>query len=316
MSDTFAPGRSRTLSAALPTFRTVAIAAALLVLPAIPVLAEEPAADEVVARINGLEITRTDLDYAAADFASEMARIPPEKQERVLVDVLVDLHLFATAAEKEGLDKTPEFERRLSFLRARALRNVYFKQKIEDMVSDSEARALYDEEIAKIEPEDEVRARHILVETEDEAKAIAEQLKNGADFAELAKEKSLDPGSGAEGGDLGYFSLGRMVPEFEAVAFMLDVGAVSEPFKSKFGWHILKVEDKRKQELPSFESIEPQIRQFLLQEKFGAELDRLKADAKIEILLPDAEDDKPADDQAAGSDDKATDAPAAGAKSE
>ena len=106
---------------------------------------------------------------------------------------------------------------------------------------------VYDEAIGQMKSEPEVRARHILVETEDEAKAVLAELKKGADFAELAKAKSKDPGS-ADGGDLGYFTKDQMVPEFSEVAFKLDKGQLSEPVKSQFGWHVIKVEDKREQQ--------------------------------------------------------------------
>jgi len=269
--------------------RRALAAAGVAVLLASPMTVAGPAvaaddAGKVVARVNGIDITEQDLDFAAGDFAAELSRVPEGQQQKILIDVLVDLHLFAAEAEKAGLDKTPFFERRYAFLKARALRNAYFKDKIESAVTDEELKKIYDEEVGKIEPEDEVRARHILVKTEDEAKTVVKELKDGKDFVELAKEKSLDPGTAPDGGDLGYFVAAGMVPEFSKAAFALKAGETSEPVESEFGWHVIKVEDRRKQELPKFDEVKDQIKRIVMQEKFGAELERLKGAAKIEIL--------------------------------
>ena len=129
-------------------------------------------------------------------------------------------------------------------------------------LSDEAERKVYDEAVKQVKNEEEVHARHILVPTEDEAKAILAQLKGGADFATLAKEKSKDPGA-AEGGDLGYFTKEQMVPEFSEVAFKLGKGQLSDPVKTQFGWHIIKVEDKRTRPTPTFEQVKPQIENYV-----------------------------------------------------
>ncbi|MCC2112841.1 MAG: peptidylprolyl isomerase, partial [Hyphomicrobiales bacterium] len=202
------------------------------------VLASTPVvqAADVVARVDGVDITTDDLDFAATDFAGELERIPEAQHRAVLVDVLVDIFVLARAAEKEELDKTDQFEKRLAFLRARALRNAYFKKRIESEVTEDEMRALYDREIAKLEPEEEIKASHILVATKEEAEAIIAELAGGKDFAELAKEKSIDPTAKSNGGDLDYFTRGRMVKSFEDAAFGLEPGKVSAPVESQFGW--------------------------------------------------------------------------------
>jgi peptidyl-prolyl cis-trans isomerase C len=138
--------------------------------------------------------------------------------------------------------------------------------------------------------QEEVRARHILVETEEEAKAILEQIKGGADFATLAKEKSKDPG-GADGGDLGYFSKDQMVPEFAEVAFKMYPGQISNPVKTQFGWHIIKVEDKRAKPVPSFEQVRDRVEAFIIRKAQTEMIAKLRQGAKIERL--DAPDDKP-----------------------
>ena len=136
--------------------------------------------------------------------------------------------------------------------------------------------------------QEEVHARHILVETEDEAKAIVEQLKGGADFATLAKEKSKDPGA-ADGGDLGYFTKEQMVPEFAEVAFKMYPGQLSNPVKTQFGWHVIKVEDKRAKQAPEFEKVKDQIEAFLARKAQTEFVAKLRQTAKIERL------DKPAE---------------------
>jgi peptidyl-prolyl cis-trans isomerase C len=132
--------------------------------------------------------------------------------------------------------------------------------------------------------DEEVRARHILVETEDEAKAISQQIKGGADFAELAKEKSKDPGSAKEGGDLGYFAKGSMVPEFAEVAFKMYPGQVSNPVKTQFGWHIIKLEDKRSRQVPDFDQVRNQIEAFVARRSQSEFVTQLRETAKIERL--------------------------------
>src|SRR5438477_6442772 len=134
----------------------------------------------------------------------------------------------------------------------------------------------------------EVHARHILVETEDDAKAVEEDLKKGADFAELAKKKSKDPGA-SDGGDLGFFTKEQMVPEFSSTAFSLEPGKISEPVKSQFGWHVIKVEEKRNRKPPPFDQVKPQIETYITRKAQADTVTKLRAEAKVERL------DKPAD---------------------
>jgi peptidyl-prolyl cis-trans isomerase C len=154
-------------------------------------------------------------------------------------------------------------------------------------LSDAAEHQVYDEAIKQVKTEEEVHARHILVPTEDEAKAILVQLKGGADFATLAKEKSKDPGA-AEGGDLGYFTKDQMVPEFADVAFKLDKGQLSDPVKTQFGWHIIKVEDKRTKPTPTFDQVKPQIENYVAHRAQAQLVENLRKSATIERL------DKPA----------------------
>ncbi len=242
---------------------------------------------EVVATVNGKVITDKDLDSATPDFQEELARIPEEERRGQLLQALVDLTLIAQQAEKDGIDKTAEFQRRIDLLRTRALRSEYVRTKVLPQATDEAVHKRYDEEIAKLEQPEEIKASHILVENEDEAKAIIEQLKSGGDFAALAKEKSKDPGSGANGGELGYFSKGMMVPEFEQAAFALEIGKFTEtPVKSQFGYHIIKLEDRRKQPPPKFDSVASQVGQLVMSDIYLALLKSLKDTGKVEILKP------------------------------
>src|SRR5436305_4950527 len=139
--------------------------------------------------------------------------------------------------------------------------------------------------------EQEVHARHILVETEDQAKKVTEDLKKGADFAELAKKESKDPGA-SDGGDLGFFTKEQMVPEFSTVAFALEPGKISDPVKTQFGWHIIKVEEKRTRKAPDFEQVKPQIETYVVRKAQADYVAKLREAAKVERM------DQPAADAA------------------
>ena len=182
------------------------------------------------------------------------------------------------------------FERRMAFLKDRTLHNDYFKTQVVDGMTDADVRARYDQEVAATPPEKEVKARHILVDSEEQAKAVIGELDEGKDFIELAKEKSTGP-SGPQGGDLGYFGRGRMVPEFEEAAFALEPGTYTkEPVKSQFGWHIIKVDDVRDVAPPPFEQVADQIRRVLLQERYLALVTEAREAANVEVTDPELQE--------------------------
>ncbi|TCD13900.1 peptidylprolyl isomerase [Oricola cellulosilytica] len=249
--------------------------------------AQQTDGSKVVATLNGEDITERDLEMTLSDLQDQLGQVPEEGRRAAALTALVDIRMLADKAAAEGLGEDEEFLDRLEFLRQRALHNAYFKQEVVDKVTDADVRARYDREVAATPPENEVRARHILVETEEEAKALIAELDGGADFEALAKEKSTGP-SGPAGGDLGYFTKGRMVPEFEEAAFALDAGAYTkEPVKTDFGWHVIKVEDKRQVQPPSYAEVEPQIRSVLLRERYFELLSAMRAEADLEIRDPD-----------------------------
>jgi peptidyl-prolyl cis-trans isomerase C len=239
-----------------------------------------------VARVNGSDITEAELGFAEAEVGSEIAGLPAEARRRVLVEYLVEAHLFAEAAGKNLLGSGKEFEDRLAYYKLRALRDTFYEKKVRDAVTEAQAKTAYDEQIAKIIPEPEVRARHILVKTEQEAKDLLKQLKGGADFVELAK-KSSDGPSAQTGGDLGYFARGQMVKPFEDAAFTLKAGEISAPVQTEFGWHVIKVEDKRNRPVPQFDEVKDQLMASLVQNQLKTVVQGLRGTAKVEIVDPE-----------------------------
>lgn len=246
--------------------------------------------DAVIGTINGRQITNRDIEFAIGDLEDQFGQVPPSQQRFAAMMALIDIALLADRAESEGVAETDAFRKRLAFLRSRALHNSYFRSQVADRIGDDDVRARYDSEIAAAPPENEVRARHILIETEQEARAIIEELAGGADFAALARERSTGP-TGPNGGDLGYFTRGRMVPAFEQAAFALEPGRfTAEPVETRFGWHVIKLEDRRPVQPPPFEQVEDQIRSLLLRERYFELLQGLREAAAIEIEDPELKD--------------------------
>lgn len=240
-------------------------------------------AETVVATINGEPVTETDLEIAIADLDQQFAQLPEDQRRAAALSAVIEIRLMAAAAEAQGLAEGEEFNRRMALLRERALHSAYIDQEVASRVSDEAVRARYDQQVAQMEPAEEVRARHIIVETEEEAAAIIEELDAGGDFEAIAREKSQD-GAAAEGGDLGWFGPGRMVPQFEEAVFAMEPGTWSSaPVQTQFGWHVIKVEEKRRQEPPAFEQVEQQFRSLLLREAYFEAVEAVRADADIEI---------------------------------
>ena len=273
-----------------------AIAALLLVLPVAAGCSKDSsseapqasAADPVVARVNGVDIKESDLALAEEDLGADTQAVSPEAKREHLISYLADIIMVTQAADKKKLADSPEFKRRLAFLRNKLLMGYELQDEAKSAVTDEALHQTYNEAVKSMGGQEEVHARHILVESEDEAKTLLDQIKGGADFATLAKEKSKDPGA-AEGGDLGYFTKDQMVPEFADVAFKMYPGQLSNPVKTQFGWHIIKVEDKRAKQPPEFEKVKDQIEAYLARKSQTEFISKLRQSAKIERL------DKPAD---------------------
>ena len=243
--------------------------------------------DPLIAKVNGVEIRQSDLAMAEEDLAQNL---PPQVQadanakKDYLVAYLTDVILVAKAAEAKKVQDTKEFKARLTYNRNKLLMEQILQSEAKAAVTPDATKKVYDDAVKQMSDEQEVRARHILVPSEDEAKAILAELKKGTDFAELAKQKSKDPGAAAEGGDLGYFTKEQMVPEFADVAFKLDKGQLSDPVKSQFGWHIIKVEDKRKKPAPDFAQVKDQVETYVQRKAQADFITKLREGAKVERL--------------------------------
>ena len=247
----------------------------------------------VVAKVNGVEIREGDIKLAEEDIGEQITQVPPESKRDYLVTYVGDMILLTQAAEAKKIGDSNEFKRQLEFTRKKLLMAKLLDSEAKAASTESAMRKIYDDATKQMKPEEEVHARHILLETEEEAKAVREELQKGADFAETAKSRSKDPGAAAEGGDLGFFSKDQMVPEFADAAFKLEKGQLSDPVKSPFGWHVIRVEDKRTRPVPDFDQVKPQLETFVARKAQSEYLAKLRESAKIERL------DKPTETRAA-----------------
>ena len=248
-----------------------------------PAPAATPAPDTVLATIDGQPVTEADLELALSDLDQQFGRLPAEQRRAAAMSAIIEIRLLAAKAVAAGIDKQPTFQRQIEFLRQRSLHSQLVAAEVAAKITEQEIRARYDQEVANTPPVNEVHARHVLVKTKEEATAIIKQLDGGAKFEDIAKEKSSD-GSAGQGGDLGWFGPGQMVPEFEKAAFALEVGSYTkEPVQTQFGWHVIKVEDKRAKQPPAFEQVKDQIRSALLRDKYFALVKSARDAAKVEI---------------------------------
>lgn len=245
--------------------------------------------DKPVASVNGKTITEADLRFAEEEIGSDLGSLPNEVRKRALVEYMIEHQLLAEAAALEKLDGGPDMDRRMLYLKRKALRDAYFETIVKGSIKEADAKKLYDTQIAGFKGEDEVRARHILVDSEALAKELAGKIAHGDDktFAELARAHSKDPGTKAEGGDLGYFGRGQMVPQFEDAAFKLKKGDVSQPVQSQFGWHLIRVDDRREKRPPEFQVVKDRIIGSMVQQKAQTVVGALRSKAKIDYLDPD-----------------------------
>jgi len=256
------------------------------------------AEDKVLAKVNGSEIRQSDVKMAEEELAASLAQMDPATKDENVLSFLIDLKIVSKAAEDKKIADGEDFKKRLAFTRSRLLMDSLLAQEGKAATTDEAMKKDYEDASKQISGEQEVHARHILVETEDEAKAVKAELDKGADFAELAKKKSKDPGA-SDGGDLGFFTKEQMVPEFSKVAFELKPGQISDPVKSQFGWHIIKVEEKRNRKPPEFDQVKSQIETYVTRKAQADYVGKLREAAKIERMDKPEEtaksDAKPAD---------------------
>lgn len=246
-----------------------------------------PAGDPVVARVDGAEIKRSDVNALIAQLPPNVREMPAEKILPELIDQLVNMRLLTAAGLKADLQKTDQVKADVKAAEERAVQRAYIRGLLDAKITPSMLRNEYEKQVATNPPEEEVRASHILVESEAEAKAILDDLAKGADFAKIAKEKSKDPTAAAQGGDLGWFTAETMVEEFSKAAFALKPGeTVKAPVKTQFGWHVIKLVDRRVPPPPTLEEMKPDLEKAFGQKIITNEVERLRAAAKIEILTP------------------------------
>jgi len=254
---------------------------AMVLLACLPVRGED--ANPVLAKVNGSEIRQSDVALAEEELGPSLAQMDPATKKENVLAFLIDMKIVAKAAEDKKIEDRPDFKARLAFSRNRLLMDNLLASEGKAATTEEAMKKVYDEAAKQIAGEQEVHARHILVETEDDAKAIEAELKKGADFAELAKSKSKDPGA-SDGGDLGFFTKDQMVPEFANVAFSLEPGKISDPVKTQFGWHIIKVEEKRNRKAPDFEQVKPQIETYVTRKAQAEYVAKLRESAKVERM--------------------------------
>ena len=248
--------------------------------------APAPKPTDIVAKVGSETITEGDLGFAAEDLGQQLQSVPPEAQKAFLTGVLIDMQLMAQAARADKLDQTLDYKAELAYLQDRALRQAYFEAEIAKSITPDTVKAAYDEYVKAFQPQVEVHAEHILVKTEAEAQDIEKQLAGGAKFEDIAKAKSIDTGSAANGGDLGFFGKGQMVKPFEDAAFALKAGEVSQPVQSQFGWHVIKLIETRQTQPQTFDQLSAQLQQQVVVKVFDAAIEKLKAGTTIDI--PDA----------------------------
>jgi len=257
--------------------------AALAAITALPLTAQETdaGADTVLATVNGTEITLGHLVAMYSLLPDQYRELEPQVLYDGMLEQLVRQQVLADVAQ-DDMTRTMELglaNEERAFLAASLIDRIAAED-----IPEEEVQAEYDAQYGEIEPVAEFNASHILVETEEEAQALIDELADGADFAQLAAERSVGP-SGPNGGQLGWFTAGMMVPEFETAVFELEPGEVSVPVQTQFGWHVILLNDSRQQAVPTLEEVRPQLLQGLR---------RARVDAQIEDLVGAAEIDRPA----------------------
>jgi peptidyl-prolyl cis-trans isomerase C len=245
--------------------------------------AVQPLKDPVVATVNGQPIRLSELEIAQQALPQQYRNMPLQAVFPALLDRIVDSKLVVQEGKKSKVTDDPAFKKRMAFVEDQVLQDFWIQREVARKVTPEKLQQRYEERLKSMPSEEEVHARHILVSTEDEAKAIIADLKKGTAFDKLAKEKSTDKASGAEGGDLGWFKKSDMVKEFADAAFALKKDELTEtPVKTQFGYHVIKVEDRRKAPPPAFEELADQLREEMSREAVTAQLDQLRSGAKIE----------------------------------
>jgi|ERR1043166_65428 peptidyl-prolyl cis-trans isomerase C len=284
-----------------------AVFSAVLLVPS----AARADADPVVARVGSEEIKKSDVMREMSALPPQLQQIPVERLYPQLLERMIDQKLIVAEAYKAKLNESPDFKDKLKHAEERILTDMMLREKVKPRLTDAKLHERYDTIVSHTKKEEEVKASHILMKTEDEAKAIIDQLNKGGDFAKIAKEKSTDKASAEQGGSLGYFTKSTMVPAFADAAFAMKVGETSKvPVKSDFGYHVIKVEDRRMAPPIPFDRVKPQLEAQVAEDLAGDYVETLKKGIKIERFdldgkpLPEAKPDAKPAAPAAKPDDK------------
>jgi peptidyl-prolyl cis-trans isomerase C len=266
-----------------PLLAAPLLASGLALAQPAPAPAPTPAGNPVVARVEGVEIRLNEVQDEVRRLPDELRGMPPGMLLPLLLDQMITQKAIVAAARTAGLDREPEVQARIRRAEEEALQQALLTREIAPQLTEEALRARYGREVANRPAEEEVRARHILVANEADARAaLAEARRPGADFAEIARRRSSGPGS-REGGDLGFFKRADMIPEFAEAAFALRPGEISQnPVRTQFGWHVIKVEERRSAPAPSFEDSRENLRQQAFEEGVNAAVERIRAAARIE----------------------------------
>lgn len=263
---------------------SAALAFLLAVLMAVPALAQqEEVTDEVVAKVDGTPIRYSDLAMADEEMGAALAQLEPQVRFQYLLGMLIDRRVVALAAKEKHVDDDPAVKRRQDYFNEKALRDVYWVQLMQDKVTDEAIKAYYEKNIANAPAEQEAHARHILLDSEEQAKKVKAEIDGGKSFEEAAKEYSRDPGS-SDDGDLGFFRKEEMVPEFAEAVFKMKPGEVAGPVQTQFGWHIIQLVEFRDLPKPSLEEAHDEIVRKIAREEGQKLMEKLRSDAKIEII--------------------------------
>ncbi len=268
---------------ALPIRQIFVAALALVFLSGPDAVAQNQISEGTVATVDGIAITYNDVSLVEDELMAVYGQLPEEQRFQTLVGYMVNRILASEAAKKAGLENDDDVAKIKAFMERKALQDVYIAKMLMERVREEDVTAYYDKEIKNGPVEEEVRARHILLDNRDAADAVVADLDNGADFAALAKERSKGP-SGPSGGDLGYFSKQSMVPAFSDAAFKLAAGETSPPVQTQFGWHVIRVEDRRNRPVPPLDQVRDQIYQLLISEAQRDIYDEMRTKASVDLV--------------------------------
>ena len=268
---------------ALPIRQIFIVALALVFLSGPDAVAQNQISEGTVATVDGIAITYNDVSLVEDELMAVYGQLPEEQRFQTLVGYMVNRILASEAAKKAGLENDADVAKIKAFMERKALQDVYIAKMLMERVREEDVTAYYDKEIKNGPVEEEVRARHILLDNREAADAVVADLENGADFAALAKERSKGP-SGPSGGDLGYFSKQSMVPAFSDATFRLAAGETSPPVQTQFGWHVIRVEDRRNRPVPPLDQVRDQIYQLLISEAQRDIYDEMRAKASVDLV--------------------------------